>query len=257
MGNTTGCSPSGWRQSFGRQPAHASFLLPTIFPYRPKDDSFGRCPGTGSLNEAAYPCLSRMRGQLARPVLRGARVSNDPRLIDGMRLELLRKAVVMPVTYQEYLADSNGFGPMQCRVSRLRNALWRGRSWRALLQFARLRGDIDRWAAEHPGRCAQSVRRAKQVIKEFRYYVCGNRRSLPDFAKQRAAGHRISTAHVESVMNHLVNHRLSKKQQMRWSPEGAHYLLQVRAEMLNGTLLDGYRIANPRFRQPSGFSYAA
>ncbi len=78
--------------------------------------------------------------------------------------------------------------------------------------------------------CAQSVRRAKQVIKEFRYYVCGNRRSLPDFTKQRAAEHRISPAQVESVMNHLVNHRLSKKQQLRWSPEGAHYLLQVRAE---------------------------
>jgi hypothetical protein len=39
-------------------------------------------------------------------------------------------------------------------------------------------------------------------------------------------------------MNHLVNHRLSKKQQTRWSPEGAHYLLQVRAELLNGTLPD-------------------
>ena len=90
-------------------------------------------------------------------------------------------------------------------------------------------GDIDRWAAEHPGQCADSVRRARQVIEEIRYYVCGNRRSLPDFAKQRAAGHRISTAHVESVMNHLVNHRSSKKQQTRWSPEGAHYLLQVRA----------------------------
>ena len=25
----------------------------------------------------------------------------------------------------------------------------------------------------------QSVRRAKQVIKEFQFYVCGNRRSLP------------------------------------------------------------------------------
>jgi hypothetical protein len=33
-------------------------------------------------------------------------------------------------------------------------------------------------------------------------------------------GTRISTAHVESAMNHLVNHRLNKKQQMRWSPEG-------------------------------------
>jgi hypothetical protein len=39
-------------------------------------------------------------------------------------------------------------------------------------------------------------------------------------------------------------------------PITAHYLLQVRAELLNGTLLDGYRTANPRFRGPSGFSYA-
>ena len=166
----------------------------------------------------------------------------------GMKLELLRKVVVMPVTYQEYLDDPKAFDPSRRRISRLRDALWRGRSWHARLQFAWLRGDIDRWADEHPGRCVQSVRRAKQVIREFRFYVCGNRRSLPDFSKQRAAGHRISTAHVESVMNHLINHRLSKKQQMRWSPEGAHYLLQVRAELLNGTLLDGYRLANPRFR---------
>jgi hypothetical protein len=175
----------------------------------------------------------------------------------GMRLELLRKAVVMPVTYQEYIEDPHAFAPFQRRVSRLRDALWRGRSWRALLEFAWPRRDIDQWAVEHPGRCIQSGRRATQVIKEFRQYVCGNRRSVPDFAKQRAAGHRISTAHVESVMNHLVNHRLSKKQQMRWSPGGAHYLLQVRAELRNGTLLDGYRIANPRFLAPSGFSYAA
>ena len=34
------------------------------------------------MNKAAYPRLSRMRGQLACPVLRGARVSNDPRLLD-------------------------------------------------------------------------------------------------------------------------------------------------------------------------------
>jgi hypothetical protein len=175
----------------------------------------------------------------------------------GMRLELMRKSVVMPVSYQEYLEDRHAFAPMQRRVARLRNALWRGKSWRALLQFAWLRGDIERWAAQHPGQCAQSVRRVKQVIKEFRYYVCGNRRSLPNFQRQQRAGLRISTAHVESVMNHLVNHRLAKKQQMRWSPAGAHYLLQVRAELLNGTLLEDYRLMNPRFRAASAFSYAA
>src|SRR5271170_998320 len=114
----------------------------------------------------------------------------------GMKLELLRKAVLMPVTYREYLEDPNAFDPSRHRISRLRDALWRGRSWQARLQFAWLRGDIDRWADEHPGRCVQSVRRAKQVIKEFRFYLCRNRRSLQDFSKHRAAGHRISTAHV-------------------------------------------------------------
>jgi len=34
------------------------------------------------LNKRLTPRLSRMRGQLARPVLRGARASNDPRLLD-------------------------------------------------------------------------------------------------------------------------------------------------------------------------------
>jgi hypothetical protein len=55
-------------------------------------------------------------------------------------------------------------------------------------------------------------------------------------------------------MNHLVNHRLSKKQQMRWSPAGAHYLLQVRAELLNGTLTDAYRVANRKRLRKSPLS---
>jgi hypothetical protein len=50
-------------------------------------------------------------------------------------------------------------------------------------------------------------------------------------------------------MNHPVNHRMSERQQMRWSPEGAHYLLQVRTELLNGTLPARYRILYPGFHQ--------
>ena len=57
----------------------------------------------------------------------------------GMKLELLRKAVGMPVTYQEYLDDPNAFDPPRRRISRLRDALWRGRAWQARLQFAWLR----------------------------------------------------------------------------------------------------------------------
>lgn len=174
----------------------------------------------------------------------------------GMRLENLRKSVSMPKSYDEWRASLHSPNPRRDRVSKLRDALWRGRSWRALLQFARLRRDVDRWEAEGPHHSTDAADRTRKTIDEFRKYVCGNRRGLPDFAKERAAGRRISTAHVESVMNHLVNHRLSKRQQMRWSPEGAHYLFQVRAELLNGSLLDSYRIDHPRFRAPSQLSAA-
>lgn len=174
----------------------------------------------------------------------------------GMRLENLRKAVGMPMTYEEFRASLQSPNPRETRVSKLRDALWRGRSWRALLQFARLRRDVDRWEAEGPHHSADAADRTRKTIDEFRKYVCGNRRALPDFAKERAAGHRISTAHVESVMHHLVNHRLSKKQQMRWSPEAADSLLQVRAELLNDSLLNSYRVDHPRFRGPSQLSHA-
>ena len=38
-----------------------------------------------------------------------------------------------------------------------------------------------------------------------------------------------------------------KKQQMRWSPRGAHLLLQIRTRVLNDTLADDYRRWYPDF----------
>ena len=49
-------------------------------------------------------------------------------------------------------------------------------------------------------------------------------------------GQRISTAFVESAVNQLIDKRMSKSQQMRWSPMGVHALLQVRAELVDGRL---------------------
>jgi len=68
----------------------------------------------------------------------------------GMRLEHLRKVVSLPTSYREYLENPEASKPMRAYVSRLRDALWRGRPWRALLQFARLRREIDRWLLDHP-----------------------------------------------------------------------------------------------------------
>ena len=38
-----------------------------------------------------------------------------------------------------------------------------------------------------------------------------------------------------------------EKQQMRWSPRGAHLLLQIRTQVLNDTLADDYRRWYPHF----------
>ena len=38
---------------------------------------------------------------------------------------------------------------------------------------------------------------------------------------------------AESVVNQVVSKRMVKKQQMRWTPRGAHLLLQVRTRILN------------------------
>ena len=51
-------------------------------------------------------------------------------------------------------------------------------------------------------------------------------------------------------MNHLINRRLSKPQQMRWSMEGAHYLLQTRVELLDGRLESCFMKRFPHFRSP-------
>ena len=44
----------------------------------------------------------------------------------------------------------------------------------------------------------------------------------------------ISSSIAESAVNQVVSHRMAKKQQMRWTDEGAHCLVQVRVAVLNG-----------------------
>ena len=52
---------------------------------------------------------------------------------------------------------------------------------------------------------------------------------------------------MESAINQVISKRMVKKQQMRWSPRGAHLLLQIRTRVLNDTLTDDYRRWYPHF----------
>ena len=52
---------------------------------------------------------------------------------------------------------------------------------------------------------------------------------------------------VESTINQVVSKRMVTKQQMRWTPEGAHLLLQARTRTLNGELAATFRVWYPAF----------
>ena len=48
------------------------------------------------------------------------------------------------------------------------------------------------------------------------------------------AGKPISTSRAKGTFNQMVSARVNKHQQIRWSPRGAHRVLQVRAAVLDG-----------------------
>jgi hypothetical protein len=50
----------------------------------------------------------------------------------------------------------------------------------------------------------------------------------------------IGTAITEGTATFLVNRRMNKSQQMRWSPREADLLLQLRCAVHNGTLGPGF-----------------
>jgi hypothetical protein len=72
-------------------------------------------------------------------------------------------------------------------------------------------------------------------------------RRTPNYGERRRAGEAISTAFVESRVNQVISKRMVKKQQMRWTPRGAHLLLQIRTRVLNDTLTNDYRRWYPNF----------
>ena len=75
-----------------------------------------------------------------------------------------------------------------------------------------------------------------KAIRDFGGYIAANAWSIPNYGERYRAGEVISSSIAESVVNQVIAKRMVKKQQMRWTPRGAHLLLQVRTRVLNDDL---------------------
>ena len=123
---------------------------------------------------------------------------------------------------------------VQIDVERLRHLLWNGYHDKACEALGRIRS----WAKDatvlnDPAMEARTKRLVARCA-ELQTYIDNNEDALIDYGQRYRAGKPISTSRAEGTVNQLVSARMNKRQQMRWSPQGAHRVLQVRAAVLDG-----------------------
>jgi len=122
----------------------------------------------------------------------------------------------------------------QIDVERSRHLLWNGCHDKACEALGRIAsGAKDATVLNDPATEA----RAKRLIArctELRTYIESNEGALINYGQRCRTGKPISASRAESTVNQLVNARMNKQRQMRWSPCGAHRVLQVRAAVLDG-----------------------
>ena len=119
------------------------------------------------------------------------------------------------------------------QLQRLKWFCWHGNVFRALQTIDDLIFDLD---ITEPG---PERARLLQAVREFDSYIRANAERIPNYGERHRAGEAISTAFTESAVNQVISKRMVKKQQMRWTPRGAH-LLQVRTRVLNDQLASDF-----------------
>ncbi len=116
---------------------------------------------------------------------------------------------------------------LEQQIERIKWHLWHGNTFRAL----QIGEDL-----EDKNLSSQKL---LQAVREFNGYITANESYIVNYGDRYRNGETISTAFVESTVNEVISKRFVKKQQMRWTKEGAHNLLQVRTYVLND---DFYRL---------------
>ncbi|MDZ4877319.1 MAG: ISKra4 family transposase ISSysp7 [Chroococcidiopsis cubana SAG 39.79] len=113
--------------------------------------------------------------------------------------------------------------------------LWHGNVFKALELIEELL-DNTFTLADHEKKPCLEAKKLYNMMEEFHTYISNNGAYIPNYGERWRCGEVISTGFTESAVNQVISKRFVKKQQMRWTPKGAHLLLQVRTLVLNEEL---------------------
>jgi hypothetical protein len=163
-----------------------------------------------------------------------------------MRLTVLQQtAKGLPDQIKDEEQDYPLRAPVVRDLERLKWYVWHGNVYKALQVVQSIEMDLDAAVAASDHATARKLLKA---VEEFHTYIENNAGFIPNYGERYRAGERISTGFVESTVNQVISKRLCKKQQMAWTPRGAHLLLQIRTRVLNGEWEATFREWYPGFR---------
>jgi len=177
-----------------------------------------------------------------RRILADAGVSTPP-MLDwfhiAMRLQHLKQiARALPV---DAPARVEAKAVIVEEVERLHWRIWNGKAKDAQISINRIRAVRHHFQGEPDQRRSTAPsRKLWTALHALDGYLTGQSAWLVNYAERHRAGLRVGTALTEGTANFLVNRRMNKSQQMRWSRRGADLLLQVRCAVYNGTLGSGF-----------------
>lgn len=173
-------------------------------------------------------CLKRLAGMLPQPTTH---------ILDWFHISMkIRPLAQLAATAPE------GQTAFEQKIESLKWRLWNGQVKRALSLITKLRREL-----VNDEQLGLWERRADKHFETLQTYVRRNRFSVINYAARYRARKRIATSPAEASVNRLVAKRFVKKQQMRWTPAGAHYLLKVRAAVLNGDLSERTKYERPKY----------
>lgn len=131
---------------------------------------------------------------------------------------------------------------MREQMERVKWFLWHGNTYQALKILLTIREPLE-ICFDQKNKHGKTWR----ALNDFVTYIQNNRRFITNYSERYHHGERISTGFVESAVNQVISKRFAKKQQMRWTRQGAHFLLQVRVKVLNEDLHDQFQTWYPQF----------
>ncbi|WP_028215029.1 ISKra4 family transposase [Paraburkholderia mimosarum] len=175
----------------------------------------------------------------------------SPRILDWFHVSMKLHAIRTSICAYNYFSEKPEIIQRSERLlTKVRDALWRGRGETAIEMLRTMSATLAIASEQLPFFYRLTSGTAYRATGRLLTFLEHNKTDLVDYQRARTEGRRVSSASAESVMNHLINRRLSKRQQMRWSMKGAHYLLQTRVELLDGRLQSCFMKRFPHFRSP-------